>query len=90
MENLSFPKNGTKLTKGKFYIVGQKFRYKKVRRKTYFSFLFYFTHLYIHTYIKKMTVSTPNSFPLGYFYIISKMNGLALDIDKSEPVKVKQ
>ncbi|KAI9360641.1 hypothetical protein BD770DRAFT_471242 [Pilaira anomala] len=34
-----------------------------------------------------MTVAAPNSFPLGYFYIISKMNGLALDIDKSEPVK---
>ncbi|KAI7884977.1 uncharacterized protein EV154DRAFT_521870 [Mucor mucedo] len=32
-----------------------------------------------------MTVT--DSFPLGYFYIISKFNGLALDIDKTEPIE---
>lgn len=33
-----------------------------------------------------MTIA--DSFPIGYFYIISKLNGLALDIDMSEGVKV--
>lgn len=35
-----------------------------------------------------MTIEA-DTFPMGYFYIISKMNGLALDIDFSEgPAKV--
>jgi hypothetical protein len=34
-----------------------------------------------------MTVAA-DSFPIGYFYIISKLNGMALDIDMSEGVKV--
>lgn len=30
-----------------------------------------------------------DAFPMGYFYIISKLNGMALDIDLSEgPAKV--
>ncbi|KAI8977259.1 hypothetical protein BDF20DRAFT_873838 [Mycotypha africana] len=33
-----------------------------------------------------MTVET-DSFPVGYFYIISKMNGMAMDIDKNDGVK---
>ncbi|KAG1144787.1 hypothetical protein G6F37_006608 [Rhizopus arrhizus] len=32
-----------------------------------------------------MTVDT-DSFPIGYFYIISKLNGMALDIDTSQPI----
>ncbi|KAI8997689.1 hypothetical protein BDB01DRAFT_771987 [Pilobolus umbonatus] len=31
-----------------------------------------------------MTVD--NGFPVGYFYIVSKLNGLALDIDTTEPI----
>lgn len=35
-----------------------------------------------------MTGTEPDTFPLGYFYVISKFNGLALDIDKTEPIQV--
>lgn len=35
-----------------------------------------------------MTVT--DSFPLGYFYIVSKFNGLVLDIDKTEPIVVRK
>lgn len=37
---------------------------------------------------KKMTFET-STFPIGYFYIISKLNGMALDIDMSKPVGVR-
>lgn len=36
-----------------------------------------------------MTVDT-DSFPIGYFYIISKLNGMALDIDTSQPIGVSR
>lgn len=37
---------------------------------------------------KQMTFET-STFPIGYFYIISKLNGMALDIDTSKPVGVR-
>lgn len=92
IENQSFPE--PTLTKGK----KKKVRVTKITQEIYnikkegvytFGFSFFFTFCCL-VYICIMTVSTPDTFPLGYFYILSKMNGLALDIDKSEPVKVSR